>query len=146
MTVTNEEWIELVEWVNTRYPDRPWRAEQAVAYFYDLEEMSIGDVWSGLFALYEAGRAFAPTGSELLAATREAARRAAREEHYRTGGRALPEEAYDPKAEVTWAEFSTRRFGEELTPGEVIARMHASRTDCRSTTCDIHQPTRGTRT
>lgn len=119
---TPAEWEELVEWVNLRWPDRPWKAEQAVAYFYDLQKMDATDVWSALYALYEAGRAFAPTGSELLARSREEARRRARD--------AAMDRPELPAGEpTTWDNYSMNRFGRILRPQEVIEQLYRERTE-----------------
>lgn len=136
---TTEQWSELVEWIGARFPDKPWAAEQAVAYFYDLEDYDASDVWSGLFALYDAGQRFAPNGSQLVAAARAERRRTAIDDLYRKSDRALPADAEDSKP-VEWGDYSQRRFGEVLTPTQVVARIHAESTKCKNTDCDIHYP------
>ena len=50
MMLTPEQWQELVEWVAARFIHKPWTAEQALAYFYDLEEFDATDVWAALFS------------------------------------------------------------------------------------------------
>jgi len=125
------EWAEMVEWVEARFPDSAWHPEQAVAYFYDLQDRDASDVWAGLFHIYEQGSSFAPTGSQLLAATIEQVKLQARQDVYR----ALPESR---GRSVTWEEYTKLRFGESLTAWEVIRRVHGEQTDCTNPACDIH--------
>lgn len=136
---TTDQWSELVEWIGVRFPDKPWAAEQAVAFFYDLEGYDASDVWAGLFSLYDAGQRFAPNGSQLVAAARVEQRRTAIDDLYRKSDRALPAdvEAAEP---VEWGDYSQRRFGEVLTPTQVVARIHLERAPCNTTTCDICYP------
>ncbi len=135
---TTDQWTELVEWIGARFPERPWAAEHAVAYFYDLEDYDASDVWSGLYTLYEAGQRFAPNGSQLVAAARVEQRRAAIDDLYRQSDRALPEVA--DTVPVEWGDYSQKRFGEVLTPTEVVVRIHRERSPCKTTTCSVCYP------
>ncbi len=130
--ITATEWDELVEWVTARFPNDPWRAENAVAYFYDLEQYDVGDVWAGLMSLYETGQRFAPNGSQLVAAIIDVRRRAARRAAYR-----LPADTGVP---MSWEDYSQRRFGETLTPTQVVERVHMSLPACGNETCGLHYP------
>jgi len=132
---TTKEWQEIMEWIGARFPEKPWTAEQAVAYFHDLEDFDASDVWTGLLAFYEEGQRFAPNGSQLLHAARKERRRGAIDDLYRTSDRALPE----PKEPVPeWEEITRKRFDEVLTPTEYVARIHADSSRCRNSNCDIH--------
>lgn len=134
--MTGDEWQEVVEWIADRFPDSQWHAEQAVAYFFDVEDFDASDVWSGVFKLYEQGLRFAPNGSQLLAASRDERRDAAMRDRYR----GLPEGKRDDT--VSWSDYTVKTFGEELSADDVIRRLHRERfQDCKSPTCDIH--TRG---
>jgi len=126
------EWAEVVEWVADRFPDSQWHAEQAVAFFYDLEGFDASDVWAGVIKLYNEGRRFAPNGSELVAATRDERRAEALRDRYR-GAPELP------AGEMSWKEYTERRFGAHLSAEVVIRQLHAERTDCSSPVCDIHR-------
>ena len=131
----SEEWSEIVEWIADRFPESQWHAEQAVAYFFDIEEFDASDVWGGVFKLYEQGLKFAPNGSQLLAAVRDERREAAMRDRYR----GLPEDTQQRDEQSTWEEFTQNRFGEQLTPNAVIRRLHAERfPDCTNPLCDIH--------
>lgn len=125
------EWAEVVEWVEARFPDSAWKPEQAVAYFYDLNTHDASDVWAGLFHIYEKGSSYAPTGSQILAATIEQVKQQARQDVYR----ALPEERGHG---ITWQDYTKLRFGEELSAWEVIKRVHKERSDCTNAACDVH--------
>ena len=129
--MTPDEWGEIVEWVGDRFPNNPWVAETAVAYFYDLEQFDVSDVWTGLHHLYEEGQSFAPTGSQMLMATRKLRRRYAFTE--RLEPTALPE----PKGDV-WSVWAKEKFGEDLTAIEMIERLHKESTECNSPSCSGH--------
>lgn len=137
--MTPEEWIEIVAWIGERFPDTGWKAEQQVAYFDDLAAFDAQDVWVGILGYYEKGERFAPTGSQLVSRARDERRRSAQEDIYR----ALPEEAGEP---TTWNQYTQRRFGEELTPMQVIQKLHADQ-PCTNEDCEIHyeRVTNGTR-
>jgi len=129
--MTPEQWAEIVEWVGDRFPNNPWQADQAVAYFYDLEIFDTSDVWSGLHYLYEKGQAFAPTGSQLLHATRKVRRKAAYTERYQP--KALPE-----PAGAVWSEWAKETFGIDETAIEMIERLHRESVTCKSSSCPYH--------
>ncbi len=78
--MTREQWLEIVDWVTDRFPNKPWVAEQGLAYYEDLKGYDATDVWTALHAFYEQGQAFAPNGSQLLARTQEASRQSARDD------------------------------------------------------------------
>ena len=128
------EWSDIVSWVNDRWTGKAgWAPEQAIAYFDDLEQFAIEDVWSAMFTLYNRGLEFAPNGSMITAAATDARRAAAEQERYLR----LPE----PVEEVAaggWLGFIDRKYGEPLTPTTALERLHADRTDCRNPHCDIH--------
>jgi len=136
---TVEQWTEITEWVTDRFPNKPWAAEQALAYFYDLEDYDASHVWAGLHSLYEKGQAFAPNGSQLLAKTIEESRLAARDDMYRT---ALPE---PPRKPMTSGEpsYAVRRYGEDMrgaTGTQLIERIHNDlpAVKCGNKRCDMH--------
>jgi hypothetical protein len=129
--MTGDQWQEVVEWIADRFPDSQWHAEQAVAYFFDVEAFDATDVWSAVFALYEKGLTFAPTGSQLLAGAYAERRETAMRDRYRGLPDTMP-------TQVTWDEYTINRFGERQSPMEVIRRLHAERTDCTNPGCDIH--------
>jgi len=129
--MTNEEWTEIVAWVEARYP-KAWAAEQNVAYFEDLEQFDASDVWTGLFGYYEEGTAFPPTGSQLVSRARTSRRQAAVEDRYDQP--ALPEPVLKPVS--SWL---TKWYPEEtVTWTEHIRRVHADGYPCQSRLCDIH--------
>ncbi len=133
--ITPTEWDELIEWVDVRFPDKPWHGEQAVAYYTDMRDrFDMSDVWTAVFAMNEKGQRFAPNGSQLIAATIEVARRSAVEDLYR---KELPVES---EAVSTWEHYTQRRFGERLSWVDAIARIHAGLTTCKTRSCDIHYP------
>jgi hypothetical protein len=113
--MTGEEWADIVEWVDVRYP-KSWRAEQAVAYFHDLKRFDPSDVWTVVLREYERGRDFAPSGSVLLAGCLDERSRTAREEMYR---KELPEVPRSEKL-FSLAEFAERRFGRKMTGQELV--------------------------
>ena len=127
------EWIEIVDWIGKRFPDHPWAAEQALAFYDDLAEFDASDVWSGLYSLYEEGQRFAPNGSQLLKAARSERRREARPDQ-----NALPETTEDRVSDV-WRKVSETKFGEVVSFQEAIERIHAER-PCKTRTCPIHYP------
>lgn len=132
MTPADE--VEVLEWIGKRFPDHPWTAEQALAYFDDLREFDASDVWAGIFALYEEGQRFAPNGSQLVKAARTEQRRTARDAQY-----ALPESTERPPSDA-WTRASKRMFdGEVVTIQEAIERRHRER-PCKTRTCPIHYP------
>jgi len=133
VTVTSTEWEELVRWVSARFPNDPWHAENAVAYFYDIQQYDVSDVWAGLMRLYEKGQRFAPNGSQLIAATIDEQHKTARDAAYDS----LPADASAP---ISWETYVTMRFGELLTPAEVIDRIHQSLPVCGNVTCGLHYP------
>jgi len=129
--MTPDEWGEIVEWVGARFPNNPWVADTAVAYFYDLEQFDVSDVWSGLHYLYEKGQAFAPTGSQLLYTTRKIRRKGAFTE-------LLEPKALPPVESGVWSVWAKKRFGEDLTGTELIERIHKESTKCNSKSCPYH--------
>ena len=126
-----DQWGEIVEWVGDRFPNKPWNAETAVAYFYDLEQFDVTDVWAGLHHLYEEGQAFAPTGSQLLYTTRKLRRESAFTERYEA--KALP-----AATGSVWSVWAKEKFGEDLTAIEMIERLHRESTTCKSSSCPFH--------
>lgn len=130
--ITAAHWAELVEWIEKRFPDRGWYAEQAVAYFEDMRErFDMSDVWTAINSMNEKGQRFAPNGSELIAATIQVARREAIDDLYRR--EALPE----PEP-VEWSDYVERKFGEKLSWQEAIARIHSEMKPCNTKSCEIH--------
>jgi len=133
--MTGEQWQELVEWIAERFPDSQWHAEQAVAFFFDLQDYDASDVWAGVFALYEGGLKFAPTGSELVAATRKKQL----DKRYSYSYPKLPPE-HRAGSSLTWDEYTEKRFGEVQTAQQVIERLHAERPPCGNGQCILHYP------
>jgi len=131
--MTGAEWQEVCEWIADRFPESQWHAEQAVAYFFDVEKFDASDVWGAVLALYEKGLRFPPTGSQLVAGSYEQRREAAMRDRYR----GLPD---TPVEQIGWEEYTVRHFGQPMTADAVIRRLHAERfPDCSSPTCDIHR-------
>jgi len=124
--MTGDEWMEIVDWVNARFPHSPWHPEQAVAYFQDLNEYDPTDVWQALHGWYAQGQTYAPGGSVLVAAVRTLRRRNALDEQMRQ----LPEDVGEV---IRWSDYAERRFGERLSWSEAIPRIHAER--CRDESC-----------
>ena len=129
--MTPNEWVEIVEWVDARWPNQ-WKPEQDVAYYHDVKDFDATDVWSALFAENQRGIDFAPKGSRLVAGANESRRAAAIADRYDTV--ALPEpvrkpigswlEKWYPNEQVSWTEH--------------IRRVHAKGKPCKSRLCDIH--------
>ena len=135
--ITAEHWSELVEWIEKRFPNKGWHAEQAVAYFNDMRDrFDMTDVWTAVLGMNEKGQRFAPNGSQLIAATIEVVHRDAVDDLYRrTPGDAKPL----PESErVEWSDYAVRRFGEKLDWNEAIARIHSEMRPCNTKTCEIH--------
>ena len=131
--MTGDQWTEVMDWVKVRFPTNEWHPEQAVAYFDDLAQFDATDVWAGLIAIYEQGSAFAPTGSQLVAAAKTERRKAAEADRYR----ALPEPKGVPyRSAENWV---TKRFGVELSTMDAIRRIHAEQKSCGNPSCDMHQ-------
>ena len=137
--MTPELWKELMHWVGDRFPNKPWTAEQSVAYYHDLERFDPTDVWTALHALYEKGQAFAPNGSQLVAATLQIQRMNARPE-WQT---ALPE----PVVERFESAFAETRFGKKMTGLQLIERIHSDmpRRKCGNKDCGLHEEERNGR-
>lgn len=138
--MTKEQWYEIVEWVSDRFPNKPWVAEQALAYFADLKDHDPSDVWSALYHLYEQGQAFAPNGSQLLARAGEERRRAARDDMYRQGLPA-PVSPREPAAVDKTTTYAERRFNDgPMTGRQLIERIHANRpaSGCGNPDCADH--------
>ena len=129
--MTNEEWTEIVAWVEARYP-KAWAAEQNVAYYEDLNAFDASDVWTGLLNYYEEGTAFPPTGSQLVSRARQSRKAAAVEDRYDRPP--LPEPVTMPVD--SWL---TKWYPEETVSWtEHIRRVHADGYPCESRLCDIH--------
>ena len=128
--MTGDEWGELAAWIDTRWPNQ-WHAEQAVAYYHDLDEFDASDVWAGLYHLYNQGLRFAPNGSQLKAATISERRQAALEDRYDSV--ALPE-----PVETETGRIGRLYPGETVDASEHIRRVHESKGPCGSRFCDIH--------
>ncbi|KKM70962.1 hypothetical protein LCGC14_1435560 [marine sediment metagenome] len=129
--IISDDWDELVEWLDKRFPNRSWRPEQAIAYYADMRErFDMSDVWTSVFAMYEKGQTFAPNGSQLIADTIRVVRHAAVDELYR----GLPETAGERPPVEGWIK---KRFGVNMTGTELIARIHKERGPCKTKTCDV---------
>lgn len=129
--MNNAEWDKVVEWVNARY-QKGWKSEHDVAYFDDLHDFDISDVWSALFTIYDKGSDFAPTGSRLKAAAIEERRASALRDRYDTVS--LPEPVTRPIG--SWLE---KWYPEETVSWtEHIRRVHKTKGPCGSRMCDIH--------
>jgi hypothetical protein len=136
--MTGDQWTKVVEYVADRFPDQQWHAEQALAYFYDLEGEQFDDVWAGLIQIYEAGTRFAPNGSQLIAASRKQRHLSAVQARY-----ALPETIDEAPSDTGFAEWTTARFGEAMTGLALIERIHGESKPCGTKSCNIHYPTTG---
>ena len=131
--MTNEEWTEIVAWVEARYP-KAWAAEQNVAYYDDLHGFDISDVWSALLTVYDRGSDFAPTGSKLKAAAIVERRASALRDRYDSV--ALPEPTPDELPADGW--IARRYPGEQVDGTEHVRRWHTEKGPCGSKFCDIH--------
>ena len=132
--MTNEEWTEVVAWVEARYP-KAWAAEQNVAYFEDLGSFDASDVWTGILGFYETGSAFPPTGSQLVSRARVSRKAAAVEDRYDRV--ALPEP--DPEPTQSKDGYLADKYpDEQVSWTEHIRRVHADGYPCQSRLCDIH--------
>lgn len=131
--MTPDQFDELVDWVDARWPAKPWHPEQAVAYFDDLARFDPTDVWAAMYGLYEKGMAFAPNGSQIVQAAIAEQRLSKRPDL-----QALP--APDRRDPTSWDKFSERRFGEVVSGSEAIRRIHAQQKTCGSTRCEVHHP------
>jgi len=128
-----DQWGEVVEWVKVRFPKDQWHAEQVVAYFDDVAQFDAADVWAGLIQIYEQGSAFAPTGSQLVAATKAERWKAAEADRYR----GLPEPKGEPyRPDENWI---SKRFGEQLSTMDAIRRIHGEQKSCGNPLCDMHR-------
>ena len=128
--MNNEEWDEIVAWVNSRYPNG-WKAEQNVAYYDDLARFDISDVWSALFTVYGRGLGFPPNGSQIMAQIAIDVKGKAEQARYDRP--ALPEPVTMPVD--SWL---TKWYPDETVSWtEHIRLVHATRR-CESRFCDIH--------
>lgn len=62
--MSTDEWLEIVEWVNTRFTPG-WTVDRAAAFGIDLKDYAAEDVWDALYRLNERGLEYAPNGSQL---------------------------------------------------------------------------------
>ena len=128
------EWDEVVDWVDNRWPNS-WRPEQALAYLDDIKDYDASDVWGGLFAYYNTGQAFPPTGSQLVARARDERRATAIQDRYDQP--ALPEPV-EVKPVESWLNkwYPT----EDVSWTEHVRRNHRRRDQsCTNRFCDVHQ-------
>ena len=132
-----DQWEEIVEWVEERFPDTQWLPEQVTVYYQDLKDFDVSDVWSGLFTLYDKGRDFAPNGSQLKAAAGDERKASALRDRY--DNPALPEPVTEVRKPVgSWLE---KWYPDETVSWtEHIRRVHAKGKPCKSRLCDIHNP------
>lgn len=133
-----DQWGEICDWLADRYPDSQYTAEDVIVIFEDLKDFDPSDVWSAIFWFHEQGRQFPPNASLLLSRAIEERQKTAREEMYRAPekrGKPLPE----PEL-IEWSDYVQKRFEENLTWNEAIARIHAQMRPCNTKTCDIHYP------
>ena len=130
--MTVDEWSDIVDWIQDRFPDKPWRPEQVVAYYKDLQNHPASLVWTAIHHLYEQGQKFTPNGSQLVAETLSTRRREARDNMYRETP-ALPE----PKSTVEWAAFSKKYYGKAMSIRETIEQIHRDK-PCKNRSCSIH--------
>ena len=130
--MTTGEWLEIVEWIGDRFPDKSWAPEQALAYYADLKSFPAEDIWQAIHVLYEDGQRWAPNGSQLLAEAIKAKRIAARPDR-----QALPEstEEHDPNRFTEWV---TKTFGEKLSGTAIVERLHSEQKPCNNPACEIH--------
>lgn len=130
---------EMIDFVAKRYPDNQWTAEDVVAIFADLKDFDASDVWSAMNHYHESGREFPPNASLLLARSIEERQKTAREEMYRgtPEGRGKPLPEPEP---IEWSDYAVKRFGEEMSFTDVVARIHREMRPCNTKTCDIHYP------
>lgn len=70
--MTRSEWLEVVYWLEERFP-KPWTREQAEVYYEDLRIFDFGLIKEAVHSLYAKGLRRAPNGSEILAVVRESA-------------------------------------------------------------------------
>ena len=126
--MTPEEWNIIVEWYADRYS--PYEPAEAVAIYTDVRHFDYDVVQGAVRTLHERGSKWPPNASVLYAACVAERRDRATGNRFR----ALPEDTGPP---VSWSEYTRNRFGEELTVGEVIERLHAARS-CKQERCEIH--------
>lgn len=130
------DWDDIVDFVAKRYPDSQYTAEDVIVMFEDLKDFDASDVWSAVFHLHEQGREFPPNASVLLARAIDERQKTAREDMYR----GTPEERGKPLPKPEPINWIVKRFGEQLSGLDVIARLHAQSRPCNTKTCDIHYP------
>ena len=130
--MTPEEWVEIVDWVQQRWPNG-WHDEQDVAYYDDLKRFDASDVWVAVFAIYSKGLAFPPNGSMIMAKVLDKTKDRAEQARYDTP--ALPA-AVGGLPVGGW--LDKWYPGERVSWSEHIVRVHASKGPCGSRFCDMH--------
>lgn len=129
--MTGDEWVEICEWVNTRY-SRGWALNQSAAFGADLKDHQTEDVWDAVYRIHDRGGKYPPDGGELGAEVVSVARDRARRE--RDAKQGLPEATGD----LSWSTWSKRLgFG---TLNEAIKASHETRFPhgCPYPDCDVH--------
>ncbi len=133
-----DQWDEIVGWYADRYPDSQYTAEDVIVIFEDLKDFDISDVKLAVKWFHEKGSGFPPNASMLLSRAIEERQKTAREEMYRA-----PEERGKPLPEpepIEWSDYAVKRFGEEMSFTDVVARIHREMRPCNTKTCDVHYP------
>ena len=132
--MTPSEWVEIVEWVDARWPNQ-WKPEQDVAYYHDLKDFDASDVWTGLIDEYNRGIDFAPKGSRLVAGAIKSRKQTALDDRYDTVALPVPV-VEEPR---TYESHLDKWYpDEQVSWSEHVRRLHAKGRPCNSRLCDIH--------
>lgn len=114
-----EEWQEIVEETEKRWPD-DWTPEQAVAYYQDLKDFDVIDVWAAWHKLNATGLYKAPQGSMLLSGTIQERRESAQRDRWNR-----PKLEPGEEQTITWTIYSTEVYGMPVGFKEAIRLEHA---------------------
>ena len=68
--MTREDMDAVVAWMESQWPTMGWNAATIRNLFDQIKGLAPDDVWGGLYGLYDEGREFAPTPSQIVAAIR----------------------------------------------------------------------------
>jgi len=129
--MNSKDWTDICQFVDEHWT-KGWPPEHQVTWYTDLKTFDSSDVWAAIHKLYEEGRDFPPNGSQLLARCITERRTSAQADQYR----GLPE----PRGEPDPRNWIARRFGEQLSGMQLVARIHLERPPCGNKTCDLHYP------